>query len=175
MTGFRASSGVVEFATPVEQLLQKLPLVSERDPEAIRAIERKDEQIKNALWSWAPKRQSANKFLKTPEGVELTRGQLDLAGWIMEYSKLAKLPFKAAMIDVFEYLQRGRRPELLAEIAGGDVDFAEAASAFESKTTQFAEHHPDTARYLLRYRVYQAAHPGCSFYEAVQALGEGCR
>jgi hypothetical protein len=119
--------------------------------------------------AWQDNGKDTNQVLRTPDNMEFTIDELDLAGWIHEYADRVGTSFSNAMEKVFDYLKRN--PKLLEHYTNGDANFAESASGSVSAVIPKGfSVDPQTMEVFRRARVYQAGHSGCDIVHAISML-----
>lgn len=166
------SCGIVNFAENINpedalsKLRNKLPQVEKRSAKEVDANKAFDAAIQSALGAWRMKAKDMNSLLKTPDGIQFTSEELDLAGWIHEYAVQTKQSFKSALEQIFNYMKR--YPKSLEKYTGGDANFAESCNSCVSfSAPQGWAVDSQQMETLRRARVYQAGNPGCEFLKAV--------
>lgn len=173
----QSSDGIVSFVEAfttegaLSKLRNKLPQVEKRSVSEIDANKMLDSAIQSALGDWRGKAKDMNSLLKTPDNIQFTWEELDLAGWIQEYATQASLSFKLAMEQIFDYMKR--YPKSLERYTGGDANFAESCDS----SVSFAAPRgwtaaPQQMEVFRRARVYQAGNPGCEFSKAVALMAQ---
>ena len=167
-----SENGIVSFVEgvpsgdPLSKLEKKLPQVGKRSQSELSANNKLDAAIQDALFTWRKQAKNMHSLLKIPGNMEFTTEELDLAGWIHEYSEQTKLGFKLAMQQVFDYLKR--HPKALANYTNGEANFAEFADGSVSLAVPAGyKVNPQRMEVFRRARVYQAGNPGCEFTKAV--------
>lgn len=171
------SNGIVSFVEDINtegvlsKLRNKLPQIEKRSASKIDADKTLEAAIQSALGEWRAKAKDTNSLLKTPDNIQFTREELDLAGWIHEYAAQDKLSFKLAMEQIFSYLKR--YPKSLERYTGGNANFAESCDG----SVSFAAPRgwtpaPQQMEVFRRARVYQAGNLGCEFSKAVALMAQ---
>jgi len=161
----------VEFAEDYTPIATKLAKVTPRLPVEITAMQKRFQDIGNALFAWRQKCVDTNPsvLLQIPEGTTFTPEEIDLAGWAREYANQSGQGFRLAVAQIMEYLQPSAS-------ANGDKSYLQGLNFSEPTPETLSFNVPPgwsvtlgSLKYMRSIRVYQAL-MDCNFMEAAVAM-----